>query len=203
MVGQVRIGHWVGQDRVRVALLNDLAAEVLTPEATEIELLSGSLGQFDRRHGTALGNLRDCYEHDRTLDLGQLDLDLLGRSVQCDAAEAGRGLDDLMAAIEEPYRRWVTGADATLDRDVAGLSNWSAAARRRAEPDLVRLQSRLNESASFETIHEHQEWLAGRRGGQPWVRGEPARSRARFERAEFGLSAPRSLFDEGIDPRGG
>lgn len=178
-----------------------------TPIPDEVEILSRAMRAYDderteRGSGRPFAALRKAFDAAG----GELALDSINRARltegQAQALDDAQALTDLMQAVEEPYRRWVTGNRAALPREVARNPAW-ARVQVMGEPDLCRLDEDLATSPSFGTVHRHQQRLALERGREPWELDEAVQGREELVSFEFTLPTATRLFFDGVNPSPG
>jgi hypothetical protein len=192
-----RFVSFVHKDEISTTELMRLRGAI-APSTAEHRLVAEAMGEFDQAYNGALAALCAIWKRYRSLDLSLLATfrnELTDE--QQDALDSAIELDWLMERLEKPYRHWVSSgspnappiakiADRRWNR-VAGLDRY-----------LASLRERLQGSASMQSLHAHQEWLARVRGAPAWALGDATPSIARYIPPDFGLSSPSQLFAQGL-----
>jgi hypothetical protein len=195
--GQPQLSHWL-----KVGVIGrDRPVEWLQPgigcSAREAAALSAEIRRVDGDAGGPLGRLREHFEHTGGLALSRLRLSSLTDD-QSDAVRTARAIDRLMDEIEAPFRSWVAGGKAAPPphwREVASHPDWNVVLCA-GEHDLAHLQQALADRPHVESVRSHHRWLCEQRGARPWEPND--QDKEHLEPADFGLSAPRLLFSDGL-----
>lgn len=199
---RVRWSSCIGEEDVALARLEDIEREGHKPSKEEVSVLTEAFVETDRQVDHAMARLRRFFDAEEDLSLDAL-ADGKGLSdAQRAAVQAARTLVELMQAIEEPYRSWVTsGENAEVPGDIWKHPGWGDVESWPA-PDLLHLrevaQGARGRKAVLEKIHEHHRWLAEQRGSEPWDEGIDLPARRKFEPPDFCLGAAGRLFADGV-----
>lgn len=206
-VEKVRLADHILKESLQVDVLKSLIAQEPPgnqPSAREVEILSKAMMVADEAQDNALRRLRRSYDQ---RNRRRLELDALVQAeelsaVQHRAATAARDLRELMLAVEEPYRRWVTGSPVDpIPRAIWRHVGWETV-HRWPVPELVSLHALMRSlpegMAAFEAIQQHHARLMEQRGAEPWERDIETPTRSAYQAPDFCLPSASQLFAEGV-----
>ncbi len=205
-----KIGSWLNQDSVALDTLEAFETVDNSPTDDELEILSKGFRDFDEVHRFPYAGLYDCFLHPSSgaaARLSALDCDRLNAE-QAAVVPTGQALRVLINTVEVPYRKWMVnaaGVDLSVNLPSTQIEVWkqlpqaTELAMKHLHDCLAKAEKQRH--SLFEAADAHQKWLANERGAAPWDRALPDKNWGAAQLPDFGLSAPMSLFAEGIDAR--
>lgn len=191
-----------GDARVAVEMAGEIIAkDEATPSGSESAVLGEAMSGLDERSassgaGRPFAALLAAYDAAG----GSLTIDGMPRALlteqQREALEDAVAISRLLDEVEVPYRRWVTGSDATVDLDFAA-PEWRRV-ELMGEPDLLALRAELQRESTLDAVHRWHQRLSVERGREAWEQGEDRPGRRSPLSLDFTLSTISRLFDEGV-----
>ena len=202
-----KIGSWLWYDSLPVDDLGVFLTLDNAPTSHELGVLREGMRAFDRAHRFPYASLCDCFwrpSKGSVWGLNALDVDRLNAE-QAVVVPTGKAIRSLIKSVEGPYRKWMATGDSGIAISPPSTQSdlWQQL-REAHEQDLVDLHDRLSKAEQkglslFEAADAHQKWLARARAAIPWDHALPDKYWATAPPPDFGLSAPRGLFAEGLD----
>jgi hypothetical protein len=196
VTGKPHLQSWIRKGHCPRRLLDEFNPSVgCKPE--EAQALSAPVQRVDERDGRPLGRLRNHFARQNGLSLRKLALKDLTVDQQ-QAVRIARAVDLLVERIEDPFRRWISGDSSSRDaelRAAAALPEWDTLLDL-GELGVEQLRLELQANAGVDTLQRYHERLCELRGAPHWERPDPSKDFG--EPPDFGLSAPRRLFEDGL-----
>ncbi|NNE19783.1 MAG: hypothetical protein HKN10_15020 [Myxococcales bacterium] len=167
----------------------------------ECRVLWEAILETDDRYDGAIQNLRHSWKESGAIAISTLKRERLNE-IQQNALKGALKLEQLMKAVEKPYRAWVTGESFKAPSPKLWTDpGWKILRQWDPQDDLSRLRALAEPRSTanvIKAIHKHHCNLSDLRGSEPWEFGLPSPTRRGYVEEDFRLGVLSGLFEQGL-----